>query len=349
MILKASFQPKTGGARPAELELDFGNAVWKTKVGTWPGVLRSNRGRLERKSSGVAWLQDGAGFLKYTAVVLHDAPSSESDAQHKAGGGLVCEPSDSALKDCKVKWEVVRSTLAADASTSGEGLTPIRQRMMAGIADCLRIGQRALKVGEFTLGSAATATAKPGGKKPTACGEFPGRVFRRVPVREFTRGCMRIDVPFRNPPDKTDKKQSDKNQPDQFFKDIQLTSAILAWEDLAREIDRKFNPAKKTWIPYQANLLPKPGDVYALAIAADRLEVRHVGVVFKPGATEWITADGGQGNGWQSGYVRRAYRKSDGWIDGEAGEAAYLSGWLDVDNLLAALRPHYPDLFPKEL
>lgn len=337
MILKASLQPKTGGAQSAELELDFGRSVWKAKSGTWPGVLGSSFGPLVCKSWGVVWLQDGAGFLKRTAVVLHDAPASESDTQHKAGAGLVCEPSNQSLKDCKVQWQVVRSTLAVDASTSGESLTPIRQRMMAGIADCLRIGTRALKVGEFTLGSAATATATtPGGKKPTACGEFPGRVFRRVPVREHTRGCMKIDVPVRN-------------KPGQAYKDIQLTSAIVAWEDLAKEIDRKFNPDHKTWIPWQANLLPKPGDVYTLAIAPDRSEFRHVGVIFKPGATEWITADGGQGNGWQSGYVLRTYRKSDGWIDGEAGDPAYVSGWVDVDNLLAALRPHYPDLFPKEI
>ncbi|MCC6537168.1 MAG: hypothetical protein IT162_06435 [Bryobacterales bacterium] len=339
MILKASLQPKTGAAQPAEFELDFGRSTWKTRAGTWPGVLGSNLGRLERKSWGVTWLQDGAGFLKRTAVVLHGAPENEGDTAHKTGAGLVCEPSNQTLKDCKVRWEVLRSTLAvgASSSTGGAGLTPIRQRMMAGIADCLRVGTRALKVGEFTLGSAATATAAPGsGKKPSACGEFPGRVFRRVPVKEHVRGCFKIDVPYRN-------------QPEKVYKDIQLTSAIVAWEDLAKEIDRKFNPERKTWIPYQTNRLPKPGDVYVLAVAVDRVEFRHVGVVFKPGDEEWITADGGQGNGWQSGYVRRRFRKSDGWIDGEAGDPAYVSGWVDVDNLLAALRPHYPELFPKEI
>lgn len=57
--------------------------------------------------------------------------------------------------------------------------------------------------------------------------------------------------------------------------------------------------------------------------------------------SDWVTADGGQGNGWQSGFIPRKFY-STGQIDGEFGNKAWLKGWVDLDNLREVLAAYFP-------
>jgi hypothetical protein len=56
---------------------------------------------------------------------------------------------------------------------------------------------------------------------------------------------------------------------------------------------------------------------------------------------EWTTADSGQGNGWQSGFVKQQFHP-DGQIDGEFGNKARIKGWVDLDNLYAVAVLAFP-------
>ena len=59
---------------------------------------------------------------------------------------------------------------------------------------------------------------------------------------------------------------------------------------------------------------------------------QHVGVILSAEGSDWLTADGGQGNGRQSGIMSRKF-KPDGEIEGEQGKKAWVNGWLDLDCL----------------
>jgi hypothetical protein len=86
---------------------------------------------------------------------------------------------------------------------------------------------------------------------------------------------------------------------------------------------------------------PLPGDIYLLSQATNKAMFQHVGIVVDPSSSKWTTADGGQGNGWQSGFVKRDFQ-TDGLMTGEFGNKAYLKGWVDLDALFAVARPAFP-------
>jgi len=68
---------------------------------------------------------------------------------------------------------------------------------------------------------------------------------------------------------------------------------------------------------------------------------QHVGMIISAEGSDWVTADGGQGNGWQSGFIPRKFY-STGQIDGEFGNKAWLKGWVDLDNLREVLSQYFP-------
>ncbi len=166
-----------------------------------------------------------------------------------------------------------------------------------------------------------------GGSGPagaTGCGEFPGRVFTKLPVIPPGQpGAFKVHVSGAG--------------------NMYLTSPTTWWEQLAQAVDKQYSPAKKCWVPFGGGNRPLPGDVYLLSQYDKPAQFQHVGVILDASGSEWSTCDGGQGNGWQSGAVKRQFQ-SDGVITGEFGNKARLKGWVDLDNLYAVAQASFPAL-----
>ncbi len=161
-----------------------------------------------------------------------------------------------------------------------------------------------------------------GPKGATGCGEFPGRVFTKLPViLPGQPGAFKVQV--------------------QGAGTMYLTSPTTWWEQLAQAVDKQYTPAKKCWVPFVGGNRPLPGDIYLLSQYDKPGQFQHVGVIVDASGSEWTTGDGGQGNGWQSGLVKRQFQP-DGVITGEFGNKARLKGWVDLDNLYAVARASFP-------
>lgn len=185
--------------------------------------------------------------------------------------------------------------------------SPIRRRFMAICKELLP------PKGQLTNG-----TGPPGF---TSCGEFPSRVWIRVlTLRSWQKGAFKVRL-------------------DNGLV-LNLHSFQTQWEQFAQAVDRDYPPAR-TWIPF-AGGRPLPGDIYVLHQFSDPTKFQHVGVIVSAEGSTWTTADGGQGNGHQSGFIERKFH-ADGQIDGEFGNKARLRGWVDLDALwtvIVASTPH---------
>jgi len=154
----------------------------------------------------------------------------------------------------------------------------------------------------------------------TACGELPGRIFARVPVIPPNQsGAFKINLPGAGT--------------------VFLTTPMTQWEGFAQEVDRQHGA--RTWIPF-AGQRPLPGDIYVLGKFENKAAFQHVGIIVNASGTDWTTADGGQGNGGQSGFMKRTFNPTTGQIDGEFGNQAFLRGWVDLDLLTAVAIAAFP-------
>ncbi len=190
---------------------------------------------------------------------------------------------------------------APQAQVPTGAATPVRQRAIAAVTALLP-PQGTLSQGQ-----------RPEGVKGTGCGEFPGRMMARIPVKPRSdSSAFKVTVQGVT---------------------LRLTDPTTWWELMAKEIDRHYNPTRKTWIPWAPGTRPLPGDVYLLSKQSNLAEFQHVGVIVDANSSTWLTGDGGQGNGFQSGYVRREYDGNDGSIKGEFGNMARVKGWVDLDAL----------------
>ncbi|HEX2886211.1 hypothetical protein [Vineibacter terrae] len=183
------------------------------------------------------------------------------------------------------------------------------------------IRQRFMMICKALLPPPGTLTngQKPAGASGTGCGEFPGRVFKRVPVIPNGHwGAFKMMVAGAGL--------------------CYLTTPMTQWEQFAQAVDKKYG--SKTWVPFAGNR-PLPGDIYTLTKFDKSTEFQHVGVIVNADGNDWTTADGGQGNGWQSGFVKRSFH-SDGQIDGEFGNKARLKGWVNLDALYAVANSAFP-------
>lgn len=190
----------------------------------------------------------------------------------------------------------------------GNPQSPIRRRFMS-ICKTLLPPPGTLSAGK-----------KGAGASGTGCGELPGRVFTRVPVLlPSQRGAFKVMLVG--------------------VGNCYLTSPITQWEQFAQAVDKQYAPAR-TWIPFSGNR-PLPGDIYVLHKYENPAAFQHVGVIVSAEGSDWVTADGGQGNGWQSGFVNRRFH-ANGQIDGEFGNKAVLRGWVDLDALYAIAIAAFP-------
>ncbi len=192
-------------------------------------------------------------------------------------------------------------------SVSGGPRSPIRQRFM----DICR--QILPPYGTLTAGAKS-------GPKGTGCGEFPGRVFGRVPVIPPGQpGAFKVKLGGQN---------------------CFLTTPMTAWEQFAKAVDQQYALAR-TWVTFGGNR-PLPGDIYILGKYENPALFQHVGIIVSADGNRWMTADGGQGgDGWQSGFVKREFH-ADGRIDGEFGSKARLRGWVDLDALSVVAVAAFP-------
>lgn len=191
------------------------------------------------------------------------------------------------------------SAPASQPSSPAGARSPIRERFM----DICR--QILPPYGTLTAGTKSGATG-------TGCGEFPGRVFGRVPViPPGMPGAFKVKLGGQN---------------------CFLTTPMTAWEQFAKAVDQQYAPAR-TWVNFGGNR-PLPGDIYILGKYENPGAFQHVGIIVSADGNRWMTADGGQGGGWQSGFVKREFH-ADGRIDGEFGNKARLRGWVDLDALSA--------------
>jgi hypothetical protein len=304
---------KINGGTTAEFELNFTNNTWSLAPAQakWANVMFSDRGVFEIKNWGVIWLMDGLGTKKDSAVILHDAPTGEKDEKHSAGTGAAYAPALAKYKDAEIHWQVLRKSTPTEltASRTSGPLTAVRVK--------------AKQICEGLLPKAGLTN----GTRPatgTACGEFPGRVLRRMPVKGGGQpGAFSLQVTGSGL--------------------LYLTSPTTHWESFGKAIDAKYQPTKKCWVDFGTKL-PKTGDIYVLSKFENQGAFQHVGMIISSEGQDWITADGGQGNGGQSGFISRKFHSS-GQIDGEFGAKAWLKGWVDLDNLRECLAEY----FPKEL
>jgi len=184
----------------------------------------------------------------------------------------------------------------------------IRQRFMS-ICRSLLPPQGSLTNGQNSAGSSGTG-----------CGEFPGRVFARIPVTPPSqKGAFKVMVSGAG--------------------NCYLHSPMTAWEQFAQAVDKLYPPAQ-TWVPFTGNR-PLPGDIYVLGKYENPAAFQHVGIIVSAQGNDWVTADGGQGNGWQSGFVKRTFH-AGGQIDGEFGNKAMLRGWVNLDSLYAVATTSFP-------
>ena len=297
----------------AEFELNFTTNTWSLPpaLARWGHVMYSDRGTFSLRPSGHMWLMDGLeGATKDSTVILHDAPNGEKDTSHDSGTGRVYAPAKVEFKDKELKWQVIRPSASPDlaaARTSG-AMTPVRSKAKT-ICEGLLPTPGKLSNGQ-----------RPENAKGTGCGEFPGRVLKRMPVAGPPNGFS-LDVPG-----------SGK---------LYLTSPTTHWEKFSKAIDEKFKPVRPTWVDFNGGNRPKTGDIYLLSQYTDKTQFQHVGMIISAEGSDWVTADGGQGNGFQSGFIPRKFYSS-GQIDGEFGNKAWLKGWVDLDNLKEALKQYFP-------
>jgi hypothetical protein len=300
----------------AELELNFTTNTWNLPpaVAKWGGVMYSDRGLLEVKPWGVIWLMDGNGSgKKDCTVILHAAPTGDGGAlAQDSGPGRVYAPAGGKFKDSEIQWRLLRRSPSPQlaASKASGATTPVRMRAKQ-IAEGLLP-----KAGKLTNGQPEANAIG------TGCGEFPGRVLKRMPVLgPGQQGAFQLDVPGAGL--------------------LYLTSPTTHWEKFAQAIDRKYQPVRNTWVEFNGANRPRTGDIYVLSQFEKKSDFQHVGMIISADGNEWITADGGQGNGWQSGLITRKFY-STGQIDGERGNKAWLKGWVDLDNLRDVLRKWFP-------
>jgi len=307
----------------AEFELNFVNHTWSLSPaqGKWGNVMFSDRGPFEVKGWGVIWLMDGLGSVKDCAVILHSAPTGEQDEMHKAGTGRVYTPVLAQYKDETIHWNFLRKSPPTELTASRSSGQVTKARAKAKMICEQLLPKKGLSDGK-----------KPAGATGTGCGEFPGRVMRRMPVKgPGQTGAFCLDVPGAGK--------------------LYLTTPTTHWEEFAKAIDDKYKPVKKCWVDFAKSNRPQTGDIYLLAQYENKSQFQHVGLIISSEGSDWVTADGGQGEGdtdpnkgWRSGFIARKFY-STGQIDGEFGSKAWLKGWVDLDNLRECLA----DYFPKEL
>ncbi len=233
---------------------------------------------------------------------------------------------DGRLDPGKQTEQVLLTLLAGLGLLSGllpgllPGPTPVTppQKPVGGPASPIRLRFMAICREILPPPGTLTQGVKPPGATFTACGEFPGRVFRRVPVIPPGQpGAFKVKL---------------GGEP------VFLTSPITQWENFAKAVDAEHSA--RTWVPFSGNR-PLPGDIYVLHKFENPAMFQHVGIIVSADGTDWMTADAGQGNGFQSAFVRRRFQPS-GQIDGESGNKAMLRGWVNLDALFAVAIAAFP-------
>src|SRR5207249_834632 len=131
---------------------------------------------------GVLWLWDQAGGpSKRNTVIVWNAPLSPIDVVHRAGGGVLFDPKDPALKGANFHWAVGQKSGAAN-------LSPLRQTALDICSANLPAFPDVKEPPNCLEKEAKTKTASGG----TGCGGFPGWLINRLGAEKFPQDKLKI-------------------------------------------------------------------------------------------------------------------------------------------------------------
>jgi hypothetical protein len=300
-----------------QLELNWVTRTWSVAPdqGAWRRVGFSNRGPFETRVNGTLWLWDQSpGKLKTNTVIVWDGPVGPKDLIHKDGEGVLSEPRDAKLRDGRIKW-----ALAAGAETAAlrDQVRTLCEKNLPAFPD-LREPPNML---ESTPGKVKT----PGGA--TGCGGFPGWMIQQLGADKFPKEPVTMNWTETVVVDGV-KTQVPKSA------SVKVTSPIIAWEEMAKKIEKRRNAPGSIFIPFVpgSTRKPKTGDIYLLRQPNGWF--RHVGVIYDATGPIWRTADGGQGKGFAVGFRDRSFTPATGKIIGEDKTDAFVKGWVDLEALV---------------
>jgi hypothetical protein len=312
-----------GNSRWVQLDLDFESKQWSVEEGSaFRHIAFANTGYFEIKPSGEMWLCDHNTRLENNTLIIQKAPQSEADSlwlvRSRSGQGLIKEPINPRFTNGQISWNI-------------PSLAAIRWRILDLCRGILPPVGKFLTPGQdpMTRISAATHPGIPG---ETNCYAFPGWIAKQL-------GSTATAMIFDWLPDPKAGGALKKQKVT-----LSLSKGILLLEKFARD------PAIDAWVPFTGKNRPQPGDFYVLLSDAKKPDIAHVGVIIDAVGDVWRTADSGQGpagplidphdnpvtgkrkyaGGFSAGYRDRLF--DDGKLTGEHGNAAYLNGWVDIDN-----------------
>jgi hypothetical protein len=165
----------------------------------------------------------------------------------------------------------------------------------------------------------------PSAGKTTNCGEFPGWVARHLGGQVVGDLFKKFDTAYGA---------------------LALTAPMTAWDQYAQKMEGYRKSSARIWRPFGPGCgRPLPGDVYVLTKTPGG-EFAHVGIIYDSSSETWITADCGQGKGFEGCKQKRQYERDSGKVtlvgvgttQPDAG-TRYLLGWINMDALIPDWRP----------
>lgn len=339
----------------AQLELSYGSGlkpgVWTLQEqepakNGWSRVASSpgKSGKCEVKDNNVVWLWDTDPMSKAqrNIAILHSAPKHEGDYAKTDGFGRIFAPSDSSLKDCRIKWKT-------------PGLSPLRQRVLQILANKIPAYPGFVALGRPNHIDVQKTPYK---GKVTNCGVLPGWVAGQLGY--YYPGQKRVSVAGEQPVPKDAMQaapKKNKNDPTEKTVYEAFTGPLAASWGFGATPEMVSYPkrveqsrglhANTIWIQYSGDgadksRRPKPGDIYVLCSSPSGGSFQHVGIIIDSVGSEWRTADLGQCGCNAQAYKRRMFDEAAGTLILDPpetnipdGGTRWLHGWVDIDQLFS--------------
>lgn len=300
-----------------DVQLDWEKRTWlvtQDPMGLWSKLSRSQTGKFQFDSSNSMTFLDE---LRQNPLQFLNPPKSYFDLTG-SGQGWVFQPIDPSLAQAKINWSVEQGTQVAPAPA---GASDIREKLIARLREllpCSIDGTEKDARTKLTKWDAVSLFCKR--FSGTSCGSLPGFVSAYLGAEPLKNG-----------------KKSGLDAYNEYMKKRSLNGT-----NKVREQGNKFG----AWVEGGGPTRPKKGDIYALL---DRdaqgqpytdkktSSIGHVGVILDATGDYWMTADLGQGNGFEGKFdIRRHYDKDKNMLYGEVhqgGVSPYrvVAGWVDIE------------------
>lgn len=289
------------------ISMDWKSHVWlvsEDKTSAWKRVTTARSGKFEFKDWGVVWMWDKGRNI----AIMWDAPKTAFDLHSLKGSARLYDPVDSDCKDAIAKWTIDPGAAGKAAMVMHNPLPFSRQAYVDRINMLLPAPYATLNNDLLTnklRKDDPAVLSSPG--KYTSCGSMPGFVSQQVALSKGLKGQSYIDWVKKN--------------------SLNGTNRV---RDLGNSLG--------CWVESAPNVLPKPGDVYALLDhgATDKKNsgISHVGVVELAQANSWTTMDLGQSGGFDGAKNTREYKSATCELWGETNQGGgfrTVAGWVDLE------------------